>query len=42
MEKPKNFYVQPIDMNYRGGNVGRRVCAGWRGEKGGNETTVIA
>ena len=24
------------------GNGGERVCAGWRGIKGGNRTTVIA
>ena len=29
MEKPKNLYVQPIDMNEGGGNAGRR-----RGRKG--------
>ena len=26
----------------RGGNAGGRGCAGWRGLKGGNGTTVIA
>ena len=43
MEKPKNLYVRPMAMNYMGrGDVGRGRCAGQRGIKGGNGTTVIA
>ena len=36
MEKPKNLYVRPMDMNKGGGaNVGGKGCAGQRGINGG-------
>ena len=43
MYKPKNLYVQPMDMN-QGVNAGGRGGAGQRGIKGwgGSGTTVIA
>ena len=34
MKKPKNLYVQPMDMKQGGGNAGGRVGAEWRGIKG--------
>ena len=35
MGKPKNIYVQPMDMNYelRGGNSGGKGCTGQREAK---------
>ena len=32
--EPKNLYVQPMDMNYGGGNDGGSGRTGWRGIKG--------
>ena len=34
MEKPKNLYVRPMDMNQVQGNAGARGSAGQRGERG--------
>ena len=34
MEKPKNLYVWPMDMNLERGNAGGSGFAGWRGIKG--------
>ena len=34
MEKPKNLYVQPMDMNLRQGNAGGRQGTGQEGIKG--------
>ena len=34
MEKPKNLYVRPMDMNWGGGNMGGEVCRA-QGNKGG-------
>ena len=42
MEKPKNLYAQPVDMNYAGGgNTGEGfIMVRDKGEKNG--TTVVA
>ena len=45
MEKPKNLYVKPMDMNWgvRRGHAGGSGGAGWRGiKRRKNGTTVIA
>ena len=43
MEKPKNFYVGPMDTNYGGGVMVGGGVTGQRGiKRGKNGTTVIA